>query len=170
MFTSSLLTQNIPALILQSSDILVTTSQWHQNIPEPYSDLNHSLIVTSAHYGCCCLESGAQRYTEITHDPPLFSVAQGIFWLSTERLSHSTLHLKEGVEGSPYSCTLQSCNCDILHRPLCADKDKIPEGRSSTYILLFFQGETCVKIHLKMWVGGTKYEGQREGLWISLCM
>ncbi len=28
--------------------------------------------------------------TEITHDPLIFSVAQGIFWLSTERLSRST--------------------------------------------------------------------------------
>ncbi len=30
-----------------------------------------------------------QRFT---HDPLLFSVAQGIFWLSTERLSRSTVH------------------------------------------------------------------------------
>jgi hypothetical protein len=49
-----------------------------------------------------------QRYRyskEITHDPLLLSVAQGIFCLSTERLSRSTLHLKEGEgEGSLYSC------------------------------------------------------------------
>jgi hypothetical protein len=43
---------------------------------------------------------------EITHDSLLFSVAQGIFCLSTESLSRSTLHLKEGGEGSLYSCTL----------------------------------------------------------------
>jgi hypothetical protein len=36
-----------------------------------------------------------QRYTENSQDPLLFSVAQGIFWLS-ERLSCSTLHLKKG--------------------------------------------------------------------------
>ncbi len=39
-----------------------------------------------------------QRYIEITHDPLLFSIAQG--------LSRSTLHLKEGEEGSMYSNTL----------------------------------------------------------------
>jgi hypothetical protein len=44
--------------------------------------------------------------TEITHDPLLLSTAQGIFELSTERLSRSTLHLKEGGEGSLYSWTL----------------------------------------------------------------
>ncbi len=76
-----------------------------------------------------------QRYTEITHDPLLFSVAQGIFWLSTESLSVSTLHLKEGGERSLYSCTLLSGNHDVLHRPLCADGDKIPKGWTSTYIL-----------------------------------
>jgi hypothetical protein len=37
-----------------------------------------------------------QRYTEVIHDPLLFSVAQGLFGLFTERLSRSTLHLKEG--------------------------------------------------------------------------
>jgi hypothetical protein len=25
--------------------------------------------------------------------------------------------------------------CDVLHRPLCEDSDKIPKGRTSTYIL-----------------------------------
>ncbi len=34
--------------------------------------------------------------SEITHDPLLFNVAQEIFWLSSERLSRSTLRLKEG--------------------------------------------------------------------------
>ncbi len=43
-----------------------------------------------------------QRYTEITHDPLL----KKIFWLSTERLPRSTLHLKDEGEGSLYSCTL----------------------------------------------------------------
>ncbi len=57
-----------------------------------------------------------QVYTEISHDPLLFSTAQGIFWLSTERLSRSTLHLKEGEEGSLYSCTLYSL---ATSTPLC---------------------------------------------------
>ncbi len=38
------------------------------------------------------LVSRTQRYTEITHDSLLFSVAQGISGLSTERLSRSTVH------------------------------------------------------------------------------
>ncbi len=60
--------------------------------------------------------------------PLLFSVAQGIFWLSTERLSRSTLHLKEGGgEGSVYSCTLQSCNCDVLRQRLGTDSVKSPK-------------------------------------------
>jgi hypothetical protein len=36
-----------------------------------------------------------RRYRDY-HDPLLFSVAQGIFRLSTERLSRSTLHIKGG--------------------------------------------------------------------------
>jgi hypothetical protein len=45
-----------------------------------------------------------QRCIEIPHDDPLlFSVAQGIFWLSSERLSRSTLHL---IEGERWVCTL----------------------------------------------------------------
>ncbi len=52
-----------------------------------------------------------QRYTAIIHDPLQFSVAQGIFWLSWERLSRSTLYLifnRGGREESVllYSCTL----------------------------------------------------------------
>ncbi len=43
-----------------------------------------------------------QRYTEITH-------YQGIFWLSTESLSRSTLHLKEGGV-----CTLVLCSLAIV--------------------------------------------------------
>ncbi len=66
-----------------------------------------------------------QRYTEITHDPLLFSVAQGIFWLSTEWLSRSTLHLKQWAEGSLYSLY-----CVVLQMlSLCADSDKIPARR-----------------------------------------
>ncbi len=45
--------------------------------------------------------------TEIYLDYPLpllFNVAQGIFTQSTERLSRSTLHLKQGGEESLYSC------------------------------------------------------------------
>ncbi len=40
-----------------------------------------------------------------------------------------------------YSGILQSCNLDVLHRPLCADSDKIPEGGTYTvltYILHLF--------------------------------
>ncbi len=33
------------------------------------------------------------------------------------------------------SCTLNCCNCDVLHRRLCADSDKIPKGGASAYIL-----------------------------------
>ncbi len=62
-------------------------------------------------------------------------VARGIFWLSTERLSRSTSYLKEGGEGTLYSYTLQSCKCDVLHRRLGADSDKISDGGISTYIL-----------------------------------
>jgi hypothetical protein len=32
-------------------------------------------------------------------------------------------------------CVLCACNCDVLHRRLYADSDKIPEGGASTYIL-----------------------------------
>ncbi len=49
-----------------------------------------------------------QRYSEITHDPLLCSVAQGIFWLSTKRLSRSTF--KRGRRGESillYSVVLQ---------------------------------------------------------------
>jgi hypothetical protein len=85
-----------------------------------------------------CTTGSLKRYTEITHDPLLFSVAQGIFWLSTERLSRNTLHLKKGGEGKSvllyYSVVLQ------LWHPasalLCTDK--IPEGGASTYILHLF--------------------------------
>jgi hypothetical protein len=44
--------------------------------------------------------------------------------MSTEGLSRSTLHLKEGGEGILYSWTLSSCNRDVLRRPLCADNDQ----------------------------------------------
>ncbi len=46
-----------------------------------------------------------QKYTEMTHDPLLFSAAQGMFWLSTERLSRNTFHSKEGGV-----CTLVLCS------------------------------------------------------------
>ncbi len=88
-----------------------------------------------------------QRYTEITHDrpPSLWCCARNIFWLSTERLSCSTLHLKEGEEGSLYSC-----NCDVLHRRHGADSDKIPEDGTSTYIL-HLSGNHC---RCLSWRGG----------------
>ncbi len=44
-----------------------------------------------------------QRFIEIIHDPLPFSVAQGIFLLSSERLSRSALHL---IEGERQVCTL----------------------------------------------------------------
>jgi hypothetical protein len=50
-------------------------------------------------------ESATEIYKD-PHDPLHFSVVQGIFSLSTERLSRSTLHLKEGGEGNLNSCTL----------------------------------------------------------------
>jgi hypothetical protein len=52
-----------------------------------------------------------------------------------------------------YSCTLKSCNRDVLHRPLCEDSDKIPEGGTSTsilylsvlcYVLVTFSSEALV--------------------------
>ncbi len=58
-------------------------------------------------------------YPEITHNPLLFSVAQGIFWQSKE------------------TCTLVLCIVLQLWRPAStgADSDKILEGRTSTYTL-----------------------------------
>jgi hypothetical protein len=38
-----------------------------------------------------------------------------------------------------------SRNCDVLHRRLCADRDKIPEGRTSTYILHLSDSAVPVK-------------------------
>ncbi len=43
--------------------------------------------------------SNPEIYRDYTHDPLLFSVAQGIIWLSSERLTRSTLHLIEGGRG-----------------------------------------------------------------------
>ncbi len=74
-----------------------------------------------------------QRYTKTTHDPLLCSVAQGIFWLSTERLSHSTSHLKErGV------FTLELCSLATV--TFCIDAPvrivtKSPKVEPLTYIL-----------------------------------
>jgi hypothetical protein len=69
------------------------------------------------------------------HDTLLFSVAQGIFRLSTERLSRRTLHLKE-VRGGV--CTLELCSLSTVTS--CIDASvrivtKIPVGGTSTYIL-----------------------------------
>ncbi len=52
------------------------------------------------------IKKGRTVIFEFFHDPLLFSVAQGIFWLSSERLSSSTLHLIEGVEGNLVLCSL----------------------------------------------------------------
>ncbi len=65
-----------------------------------------------------------QRYLQIRDYPRslLFSVAQGIFWLSSERLSRSryTLNLIEGgEEGSLHSVVLQPCSPAMdLHGPV----------------------------------------------------
>jgi hypothetical protein len=54
-----------------------------------------------------------------------------------------------------YSRTLQSFNCDVLHRRHCAESDKIPESGTSTdilhlsglgltlYLELLVHGEVC---------------------------
>ncbi len=55
-----------------------------------------------------------QRYTEITHGTCLFSVAQEIFWMSSERLSRSTYMAL---------CSLTTVGT-VLHGPLCEDSDK----------------------------------------------
>jgi hypothetical protein len=65
----------------------------------------------------CSLHRQNQRYTEITHEPLPFSVAQGIFWLSWERLLRSTL--LERRERSLYSFTILAVprwlnNCCIV--------------------------------------------------------
>ncbi len=65
----------------------------HQHHPQP-----HQLQLTT---GACA--------TEIYIDYSPFSVAQGIFWLSSERLSRRTLHLKEGGR----VCTLVLC-CPVM--------------------------------------------------------
>jgi hypothetical protein len=57
----------------------------------------------------------------LTKTPLLISAAQAIFWLSSERLSRSALHLIEEGETSLYSCSLQSCDRNVLHRPPCED-------------------------------------------------
>ncbi len=69
-------------------------------------DRAHSAAKNAAGNSFCC----TQIYRDYTYDPLLFSVAQGVFLLSSERLSRSTLHLLEGGDGSLYSCTLQTCN------------------------------------------------------------
>ncbi len=78
---------------------------------------------------------GSEIYsTEITHDPLLFSVAQGIFWLFTEKISRSTLHLKEGGE---VESTLVPCNLELWRpasMPRCGQWQN-PQGGTSTYIL-----------------------------------
>ncbi len=77
-----------------------------------------------------------QGYIKITHDPLLFSVCKEYFDCLRETLTqYITFNLAEGGVGSRYSCILKFCNHDVLHRPLCEDSEKIPEGRTSTYIL-----------------------------------
>ncbi len=94
-----------------------------------------------------------QRYTEITHDPLLFSVAQGICWLSTERLSCSTLHLKEGERGVG-TLVLCSLATDVLYQRLGGDSDKIPEGGTFTYILHLAMQHTQTRWREGEGVGG----------------
>ncbi len=69
-------------------------------IHQPSSDLHIILILPTpsqqsriSNRNSLPILAAAQRYTEITHDPLLSSVAQGILWLSTKRLSRGTIHL-----------------------------------------------------------------------------
>ncbi len=71
----------------------------------------------------------AQRYTEITHEPLLFSFAQGILTVHRETLTQY-ITFKRGGRG-------ESVLCDVLHRRLGAYSEKIPEGGTSKY---FFGG------------------------------
>ncbi len=81
------------------------------------------------------LEWLAQRYTEFTQKPPsLYCCARNILTVHRETLTQY-ITFKRGGEGSLYISTLYSCNCDVLHRRLCVDSDKIPGGGTSTYIL-----------------------------------
>ncbi len=76
------------------------------------------------------------RCIEITHDPLIFWVAQGIFWLSSERLSRCTLHLIEGVTGESvllYYVVLEPC-CPAS-TPLWGIVTKSPKVQTSTYII-----------------------------------
>jgi hypothetical protein len=57
--------------------------------------------------------------------------------------TYRTLLLKDGVEGSRLWTV--SCNFDVLHRRLCADRDKIPEGRTFTHILHLSDSTVPVK-------------------------
>ncbi len=68
------------------------------------------------------------------HDPLLFCVAQGIFWLSTERLSRSTLHLKEGERGVWGVFTLVLCSLATVTSCIDASVRIVtkPEGETST--------------------------------------
>jgi len=109
--------------------------------------------------------SKSQRNTEITHDPLLFTlVLRKAYFDSPKRLSRSTLHLKEGWEGIQYSCTLQPCNCDVLHRRLGADSDKILEvGRFSFILhlsgkphLMSWSTWPCQPASLPQWPGWTE--------------
>jgi hypothetical protein len=56
-----------------------------------------------------------------------------------QRDSHAVHYIEKMVESRQSVILLCSvvlqCNRNVLHRPLCADSDKISEGRSSTYIL-----------------------------------
>jgi hypothetical protein len=73
--------------------------------------------------------------------------------MSTERLSRSTLHLKAGgTRESVLLYSVQSCNCVVLHRPLCVDSDKISEGTTSTYSIF------SIPPHLPEPLGGTCLE------------
>jgi hypothetical protein len=69
--------------------------------------------------------------------PSLYCCARNILTLHRETLTqYITLHLKRGGEvESLYSCTLESCNCDVLHRRLGVDKWQNPRGRDLYYIL-----------------------------------
>jgi hypothetical protein len=79
---------------------------------------------------------------EITHDPLLFSVAQGIFCLSSERLSRSTLHLIEGGERGV--CTLALCS--LANVTVSIDPSvKIVTKSPKVVLLLIFSISLCFK-------------------------
>jgi len=111
--------------------------------------------------------SSIRDIQRLSMTPLLFSVAQGIFWLSIERLSRSTL---PWGEWSLFSCTLyRSCNLNVWHRPLCADSDKIPRRWDLyTYILHLSVFSTYISVGKGEPVGGYAGLGQTRAAILGL--